>query len=61
MGITTVISILLAVGIFILLPYYLSSLLSGYVRNASLLAIIEGAIRIVIFLAYVVGISMMKD
>ena len=61
MGITTVISILLAVGIFILLPYFLSSLLSGYVRNASLLAIIEGVIRIVIFLAYVVGISMMKD
>lgn len=61
MGITTIISVLLAVGIFILLPYYLSSLLSEYVRNASLLAIIEGIIRIVIFFAYVVGISLMKD
>jgi uncharacterized protein YqhQ len=61
MGLTTVFSVVLAVGIFILLPYFLSSLLSGYVRNASLLAIIEGIIRIVIFLLYVTGISLMKD
>lgn len=61
MGITTVVSVVLAVGIFILLPYFLSSLLSQYVRNASLLAIIEGVIRIIIFLAYVVAISLMKD
>lgn len=61
MGITTVVSIVLAVGIFILLPYFLSSLLSEYVRNASLLAIAEGAIRILIFFLYVVGISLMKD
>lgn len=61
MGLTTVFSVVLAVGIFILLPYFLSSLLSGYVRNASLLAIIEGIIRIIIFLLYVTGISLMKD
>lgn len=61
MGVTTVVSVALAVGIFILLPYFLSSLLSQYVRNDSLLAIIEGVIRIVIFLIYVVAISMMKD
>lgn len=61
MGVTTAVSIVLAVGIFILLPYFLSSLLSDYVRNASLLAIAEGVIRIVIFLLYVVGISLMKD
>ena len=61
MGITTVISVALAVGIFILLPYFLSSLLTEYVRNASLLAIIEGVIRILIFLGYVVAISLMKD
>ena len=60
-GITTVVSIALAVGIFILLPYFLSSILARYVRNTSLLSIIEGGIRILIFLAYVVGISLMKD
>lgn len=61
MGITTAISVALAVGIFMLLPYFLSSLLVQYVRNDSLLAIIEGVIRIAIFLVYVVAISMMKD
>lgn len=61
MGLTTAFSIVLAVGIFILLPYFISSLLTEYVRNTSLLAIIEGAIRILIFLIYIVAISLMKD
>lgn len=61
MGVTTIFSIALAVGIFILLPYFLSSLLTQYIRNASLLAIAEGIIRIAIFLLYVTGISLMKD
>lgn len=61
MGITTVVSVVIAVGIFILLPFFLSSLLAERIRNASLLAILEGIIRILIFFAYVVGISMMKD
>ena len=54
MSMVTVFSVVLAVGLFILLPYFLSSLLAQNLRNASLLAIIEGAIRIVIFLIYVV-------
>ena len=61
MGIVTVISIVLAVAIFMVLPYYLTSLFKDYVRNASLMAIIEGIIRILIFVLYVVAISLMKD
>lgn len=57
----TVLSIVLAVGIFIVLPYYLASLFEGFVRNASLMAIIEGVIRIAIFILYVWGISFMSD
>lgn len=60
-SIITVFSIAIAVGLFILLPYFLSSLLARYVRNDSLLAMIEGGIRILIFLIYVVAISLMKD
>ena len=60
-GVVTVVSILLAGGLFIVLPYFLSSLLKDYVLNASLLAIIEGLIRIAIFVLYVWGISAMKD
>lgn len=61
MGITVAFSIVLAIGIFMILPYYLSSLFAEHIINASLLALIEGGIRIVIFLAYVVAISLMKD
>lgn len=57
----TVLSVILAVGIFIVLPYFLSGLLKGYIRNESLMAIIEGCIRIAIFILYILAISLMKD
>ena len=60
-GLITCISIALAIGIFVVLPYYLASRLNGYVRNDSLIAIVEGAARIVIFLIYICAISLMKD
>ena len=61
MTLTSVFAIILAVGLFILLPYFISSLFEGYIRNESLMAIIEGIIRITIFVLYVVAISAMKD
>ena len=60
-GIVTVISIMLAVGIFIVLPYFISSLFDSFIRNRSLMAIVEGVIRIALFLLYVWCISAMKD
>jgi len=57
----TCLSVIMAIGIFIVLPYYLASLLGKKIMNESLLAILEGAIRITIFILYVVGISAMKD
>ncbi|MDE7223209.1 MAG: DUF1385 domain-containing protein [Acetatifactor sp.] len=57
----TILSVVLAVGIFIVLPYFLSGLLRGYIRNESLMAIIEGVIRIAIFILYILAISLMKD
>lgn len=61
MGITTAVSIIAAVGIFMVLPYFIVSLLKDYVRNESLIAILEGVFRILIFILYVTGISAMKD
>lgn len=61
MGCTVAFSLLLAVAIFMILPYFISSLFQAYVRNASLLALLEGIIRLLIFILYVVGISAMKD
>lgn len=57
----TILSVAMAVGIFIVLPYFLSGLLKGYIRNESLMTIIEGGIRIAIFILYILAISLMKD
>ena len=59
--VVTVISLIFAVGIFVVLPYFISSLLDGFIRNRSLLLILEGVLRILIFLIYVWAISAMKD
>ncbi|MCI8544279.1 DUF1385 domain-containing protein [Acetatifactor aquisgranensis] len=57
----TCFAVVLALGIFVVLPYYLTSLLKSSLRNQSLMAIIEGVMRILIFILYVGGISLMKD
>ena len=59
MTFTVILSVIIAVALFMLLP--LSDLLGKYIRNASVIAIIEGLIRILIFIAYIAGISLMKD
>ena len=61
MGIVTALSIVLAVAIFMVLPYYITSLFEEYIRNVSVMTIIEGLIRILIFVGYIVAIAMMKD
>ncbi|MDE6363537.1 MAG: DUF1385 domain-containing protein [Lachnospiraceae bacterium] len=61
MGVTVVISVIIAVALFMLLPFWLSDLLGKYIRNASLVAILEGVFRILIFVGYIAAISLMKD
>ena len=58
---TVAFSLILAIGLFMLLPAFLASLLDGVIKNHFLLGLIEGAIRLIIFLIYVVLISMMED
>lgn len=57
----TIFSIVLAIGIFIVLPYFITSLFREYVRSNALMTVIEGVIRILIFVLYVVAITAMKD
>ncbi len=61
MGITVAVSIVIAVALFMLLPFLISDLLGKYIRNASLVAILEGVFRILIFVGYIAAISLMKD
>lgn len=61
MGITVAVSVVIAVALFMLLPFLISDLLGKYIRNASLVAILEGVFRILIFVGYIAAISLMKD
>lgn len=58
---TVVFSLVLAIGLFMLLPAFLASLLDGVINNHFVLGLVEGVIRLIIFLIYVVLISMMED
>ncbi len=60
-GFVTFLSVALAIGIFIVLPYYLTEWLTKDVRNETLTALIEGLLRIIIFVLYVALISLSKD
>ncbi len=60
-GLTVAFSIVMAVGIFMILPYFITSYLTNYVVSNTLLAIIEGVVRVGIFVLYVVLISRMRD
>lgn len=61
MTFTVILSVIIAVALFMLLPLFLSDLLGKYIRNVSVIAMIEGLIRILIFIGYITGISLMKD
>lgn len=61
MGVTVAISVIFAVGLFMILPYVISELLSNKIQNPTLIAVIEGVLRLVIFLVYICLISLMKD
>ena len=61
MAVTMVCSFALAIGIFMVLPYFISDLLKKWVPSYTVRLILEGIIRIVIFVGYVAGISVMKD
>lgn len=59
--VVTFISIIIAVGLFIVLPYFLTELLTKDVRNTTYVTMIEGIIRVAIFIAYVALISLNRD
>lgn len=60
-GMTIAISVILAVGIFMILPYFLSTLLEGVIASYTVCTLIEGVIRVGIFLLYIWLISRMED
>lgn len=60
-GLILAVSMVIAVALFILLPYGAASLLSSLIGNSGLLVVFEGILRVTIFLLYIWGITAMED
>ncbi len=58
---SVVLSLFLSVGLFILLPTWLVSLVRIFCSNQVVLTVAEGVTRIVIFLGYLILVSQMPD
>lgn len=61
MGIAVVISLVFSIGLFMLIPYFVTEFLRKIISSNTILAVLEGLIRLVIFISYVALISLMKD
>ena len=61
MAASLVLAAVLCVGLFILLPMFLVSLLRPILQSRFLISLLEGILRVAIFLAYIILISKMKD
>lgn len=63
MGLTVFLSVIFAVGLFIVLPYVLSEFAKNilHIHSNTVLSVVEGVVRILIFISYIVLISFMKD
>lgn len=61
MGGTVVLSVVLAIGIFFVLPYLISLFFQNFIESRWIITLIEGTLRLGIFIAYVGLISFMED
>jgi uncharacterized protein YqhQ len=61
MSLTVGLSIVIAIGLFMILPYFISNLFKSFILSDMAIAAIEGAIRLALFIAYISLISLMKD
>ena len=61
MVLTMAVALALGIGIFLVLPLLAVRLLEPFVASLLVSNLIEGAIRLVILVGYVAGISMMRD
>ena len=61
MGVAVVVAIVMAIGLFFLLPTFITSLFQGSIKSVFVKNLIDGLIRIVIFLAYILVVGQVKD
>lgn len=61
MSVTVAVSIVLSVGLFMVLPYVLASLLRKVGATETVVTLVESVVKILLFMGYMLLISRMKD
>ena len=61
MAVVMVFSVIMAIGIFMVLPLFLANIFHRFIASQTVMAVVEGVIRIAIFIAYIKIISHMED
>ena len=61
MVLAVIVALALAVGIFFVLPTVLANILRPLIGSSLLMNLIEGGIRLTLFIVYIVGITFLKD
>lgn len=60
-GLTIALAVVLAVAIFMVLPFYASLLFQRFLKSETLVLVAEGILRILVFIGYILMISQMED
>lgn len=55
------VAMIFSIGLFFILPNIITGFLSGFIKSNLLKTLIEGIVRIAIFLGYVLAVSQMED
>lgn len=61
MAILMIFSFAISIGVFMILPYLVSAVLQKWISNRYLILLMEGLLRVAIFLCYIVLISRMEE
>ena len=61
MTITVIFSLVFSIVLFMMAPYFISRILRKFVASEMLILIVEGIVKLVIFIGYLALISRMKD
>lgn len=61
MGITMVVSVVIAMGLFMILPYFISNFFKDMITSRFLRTVLESLVRVGLFVAYILAVSQMKD
>ena len=61
MTLVMIFSFILAIGIFMVLPMFIANICKTFIHSETMMAVLEGVVRILIFIAYIKLVSRMED